>query len=77
MRIDVLNTMMVLLLRYLYSVKSHWQENCCIRARRHIPVQRICALLTPQSALNINLGKRNFHRAENSGVPSNQQIWCF
>ena len=67
MRIDVLNTMVVLVLRYIYYVESYWQK---LRMSA-LPVRRIFSILTPQNPLNLNLGARNLHRAENSKGPNN------
>ena len=66
MRIDELNTMVVLVFAlYLFCKKS-------LAKKLRIPayaVQRICEFLTPQIPLNINLGVQNLHRAENSWSP--------
>ena len=61
MRIDVLNTMVVLVLRYRFSVKSYSTKNCRMSA---LPVRRIFYLLATQTPLNLDLEAPNLHRAE-------------
>ena len=57
MRIDELKTMVVIHLRYLFSVKRDWQKTVVYQ---HIPAQRIFAILITQypPPLNISLGER-------------------
>ena len=69
MRIDVLNMMVVLTLRYLYSEKVVGKK-LLYTSNRHIPVRGIFDLLTLQTPLNINLGTRNLRSAENFGGPT-------
>ena len=49
MRIDVLNTTVVLFLRYLYSVKSYCQKNCALSA---YPAREIFGFPTPPPQKN-------------------------
>ena len=74
MRIDVLNNMVVLVLRYLHSVNKLFAKKLL-----YTGIYRNCELFTfgPSNPLNINLGSRTFHRADTSRATTTRQIWYF
>ena len=72
MRYGVLNKMVVLVLRYLYSVNSYWPKSV---ASQHI--RRFFLPSVPQHPVNIDLGACNLHWTENSEASPTHQIWCF
>ena len=76
MRIDVLSIMVVLALRYLYSIKRYLQKKTVVY--RYLPIQLIFKLLALQK--NPKYQPRGTHFAQGRelrGVSPTHQICCF